>query len=186
MNHPAIGVATLTFQVSGTLDARQGTHIFDVKCDWGGWFQRVFWRFLWFYMRSSDFFLPGIWLFLMHVEVLFLWYLAKACMAEVANMFCWSFSLWLFLLGGKTFNVQPASSPHRHLRRCPEMGVPPVLIHFNRIFPYKPTSYGGTPILGPPPPLQHISKAPRSFVASTYFPWISASKISGPSTRGTP
>ena len=28
------------------------------------------------------------------------------------------------------------------------IGVPPVIIHFNRIFPYKPSSYGGTPILG--------------------------------------
>ena len=28
--------------------------------------------------------------------------------------------------------------------RFPEMGVPPVIIHFNRTFPYKPSSYLGT------------------------------------------
>ena len=34
------------------------------------------------------------------------------------------------------------------------MGVPPVIIHFHSIFPYKPSSYGsygGTPISGPTP-----------------------------------
>ena len=29
----------------------------------------------------------------------------------------------------------------------PSMGVPPVLIHFDGIFPYKPTSYWGTPFM---------------------------------------
>ena len=28
----------------------------------------------------------------------------------------------------------------------PEMGLPPVIIHFNRIFHYKPSRYGGTPM----------------------------------------
>jgi hypothetical protein len=33
---------------------------------------------------------------------------------------------------------------HRvNIWRCPKMGVPPVIIHFNRIFPYKPSSYWG-------------------------------------------
>ena len=32
----------------------------------------------------------------------------------------------------------------------PEIGVPPVLIHFRRIFVYKPSSYWGTPIDGIP------------------------------------
>ena len=30
------------------------------------------------------------------------------------------------------------------------MGIPPVLIHFSRIFPFKPSSYLGTPIYGTP------------------------------------
>jgi hypothetical protein len=30
------------------------------------------------------------------------------------------------------------------------MGVPPILIHVNRIVHYKPSSYGGTTILGNP------------------------------------
>ena len=34
------------------------------------------------------------------------------------------------------------------LWRFPEIGVPPVLIHLNGIFPYKPSSYGGTSIYG--------------------------------------
>ena len=34
--------------------------------------------------------------------------------------------------------------------RFPEIGVPPVIIHFNGIFLYKPSSYGGTPIDGNP------------------------------------
>ena len=33
----------------------------------------------------------------------------------------------------------------------PEMGVPLVIIHFRRIFPSKPSSYWGTPIIGNPP-----------------------------------
>ena len=32
----------------------------------------------------------------------------------------------------------------------PQMGVPPVIIHSNRIFPHKPSSYWGTPIYGTP------------------------------------
>ena len=32
----------------------------------------------------------------------------------------------------------------------PEIEVPPVIIHFNRILPSKPSSYGGTPIYGTP------------------------------------
>ena len=35
-----------------------------------------------------------------------------------------------------------------HLGVSIVMGVPPVLIHFNGIFSYKPSSYGGTPIYG--------------------------------------
>ena len=31
------------------------------------------------------------------------------------------------------------------------MGVPLVIIHFNAVFPYKPSSYWGTPICGTPP-----------------------------------
>ena len=32
----------------------------------------------------------------------------------------------------------------------PQMRVPPVIVHLNRIFPYKPSSYWGTAIYGHP------------------------------------
>ena len=34
--------------------------------------------------------------------------------------------------------------------RFPKIGVPLVIIYFSRIFPYKPSSYGASPILNPP------------------------------------
>ena len=39
---------------------------------------------------------------------------------------------------------------HGDIWGFPSMGVPPVIIHFNGIFHYKPSSYGGTPIYGNP------------------------------------
>ena len=33
-----------------------------------------------------------------------------------------------------------------YTRRFPQMGVPPVIIHFHGRFPYEPTSYGDTPM----------------------------------------
>ena len=37
----------------------------------------------------------------------------------------------------------------------PEIGVPPVIIHFNGIFPYKPTIFGDPPLWKPPYESKH-------------------------------
>ena len=49
--------------------------------------------------------------------------------------------------------------------RFPKIGVPPVIIHFSWIFPYKPSSYWGTPMAMETPILvafDHLDPSPNS------------------------
>ena len=60
---------------------------------------------------------------------------------------------------GAPFGAVPRSgSRHFTIWSFPEMGVPPVLIHFG-IFHYKPSSYGGTPMTSWKPSHQTRPKA---------------------------
>ena len=63
-------------------------------------------------------------------------------------------------------------------------GVPLVIIHFSRVFPYKPSSYWGIPILGKPQmgkKKQSWPKNPEQFWSSATNTWILPTKtISGP------
>ena len=64
---------------------------------------------------------------------------------------------------------------HASMWWFPNIGMPPKIIHFSRIFPYKPSSYWGTSISGNPPFLPHIElvgtgQNPGDRPCSLYFP----------------
>ena len=105
--------------------------------------------------------------------------------------FCWGFrglQILVWQLFQKTEEVQSADS---WIDGDPETGLPPVIIHFNGFFPYKPSSNWGTPIYGKPKWLQATAvPVPRrhcglnQVVEMRASPGLSSRRF--PTSRGTP